>query len=76
MNKIVAVLVVFACAGLAGCSSAEKKAAKADAAYTEEKTKTLQEYKECIKDADDDEKELAACEQLLKAVQAVEGGGQ
>lgn len=76
MNKIAATLVVLACAGLIACSSSEKRASKAQAEYTEEKTKTLQEYKECIKDADDDEKELAACEQLLKAVQAVEGAGQ
>ena len=46
------------------------------AEYTEEKTKTLQEYKECAKDAEGDEQKLKSCEALLKAVEAVEGSGK
>lgn len=74
-NKPLA-LLISSCVLLAACSSPKEKAAEAQAEYTEEKTKTLQEYKECAKDAEGDEKKLAACDGLLKAVEAVEGGGK
>jgi len=61
---------------LIACTSPQDRAAEANAQYTEEKTKTLKEYKSCIEDAGDDEKDLKACEALLKAVEAVEGGGK
>ena len=57
----------------AGCSSTQDKANKAQAEYTEEKTKTLQEYKKCIKNAKGDEVKLQQCDALLKAIEAVEG---
>ena len=61
---------------LAACSSPQEKAAEAEAEYTEEKTKTLKEYKECAKEAEGDESKLKSCDALLKAVEAVEGGGK
>jgi len=61
---------------LIACTSPQDRAAEANAQYTEEKTKTLQEYKSCSEDAGDDEKKLQTCEALLKAVEAVEGGGK
>ena len=61
---------------LAACTSPQEKAAEAEAEYTEEKTKTLKEYKECAKDAEGDEQKLKSCDALLKAVEAVEGGGK
>lgn len=55
---------------LAACgSSPEKDKARAEAAYTEEKTKTLQEYKSCVKKAKEDQAKLDACERLLKAAE-------
>ena len=51
-------------------SSPEQKKAKADAKLTEEQTKTMQEYKSCIKKAKTDESKLDACERLLKALPA------
>ena len=50
-------------------SSPEKDKARAEAAYTEEKTKTLQEYKKCVEKAKQDEAKLDACERLLKAAE-------
>ena len=55
---------------LAACgSSPEKDKARAEAAYTEEKTKTLQQYKDCVKKAKEDQAKLDACERLLKAAE-------
>jgi len=50
-------------------SSPEKQKARAEAKYTEEKTKTMQEYKSCIKKAGENEEKVAICERLLKAVE-------
>ena len=74
MNMHFGTLTLLICmSGLIACTSAQEKAAEADAEYTREKTKTLQEYKECAKDAGDDEEDLKECESLLKALEAVEG---
>jgi hypothetical protein len=74
MKMHVVIFSVFLAVNLAACSSPQEKAAEAEAEYTEEKTKTLKEYKECIKDAEGDEAKTKQCEALLKAVEAVEGG--
>ncbi len=58
---------------IAACSSPERKAAKAEAEYTEEKTETLRDYKRCVERAKGDETKLKACEPLLKAVEATSG---
>ncbi|MCM2678550.1 hypothetical protein [Echinimonas agarilytica] len=67
----IAALVCATLVALVGCSSSKDDLNDAQAEYTEEKTKTLQEYKECIDDADDKE-EVAKCEALLSAVKALE----
>lgn len=64
-----AVLVVTLAALTACGSSGQKQKNKADAKYTEEKTKTMQEYKSCLKKAKKDQGKLDACERLIKAVQ-------
>jgi len=50
-------------------SSPEKDKSRAEAKYTEEKTKRLQEYKACVKKAKEDQQMLDACERLLKAAE-------
>ena len=50
-------------------SSPEKQKAKAEAKQTEEATKTMQEYKSCVKKAKTDQDKLDACERILKANQ-------
>ena len=55
---------------LVACSSnPEKEKNRADAKYTEEKTKRMQEYKSCVKKAKQDQDKLDACERLLKAIE-------
>jgi len=64
------ILIVGVVSLLAACgSSPEKEKARAEAKYTEEKTKTLQEYKTCVKKAKEDQQKQDACERLLKAVE-------
>jgi len=58
------VSILFACS-----SNPEKEKNRADAKYTEEKTKTMQEYKSCVKKAKQDQDKLDACERLLKAIE-------
>jgi len=50
-------------------SSPQKRKDRAEAELTEETTKTMQEYKSCVKKAKDDQKKLETCERLLKAIQ-------
>lgn len=64
------VLIVGVISLLTACgSSPEKEKARAEAEYTEEKTKTLKEYKTCVKKAGEDKEKLDACERLLKAAE-------
>ena len=69
MNLSKTVLVISTVILLAACgSSPEKQKAKAEARKTEEETKTMQEYKACLKKAKTDEAKLDACERLIKAM--------
>ena len=64
------IFVAVMLSSLTACgSSPEKDKARAEAQYTEEKTKTLQEYKACVKKAKEDQQKLDACERLLKAAE-------
>lgn len=58
---------------LTGCTSAQEMKDEAHAKYTEEKTATLKEYKECVNKSEGVPAKMAQCEALLKAVGAVEG---
>lgn len=63
-----ALIVLSAVTVLTACgSSPEKQKAKAEARKTEEETKTMQEYKSCLKKAKTNQEKLDACERLLKA---------
>ena len=50
-------------------SNPEKEKNRAEAKYTEEKTKTMQEYKSCVKKAKQDQDKLDNCERILKAAE-------
>ena len=67
MKLVKFALLILTIVTIAACGSAERKKNKAEAQYTEEKTKTMQEYKSCVKKAKDDQDKLDACERLLKA---------
>ena len=69
MNLGKTVFVISTVILLTACgSSPEKQKAKAEARQTEEQTKTMQEYKACLKKAKTDEAKLDACERLMKAM--------
>lgn len=73
MGPFKSVMIVGAMALLVACgSSPQQKKDIADARLTEEKTKTIKEYKECIKRARENTAKLDACERLLKAVNMTE----
>lgn len=68
MNTIKSIIVVGGIALLVACgSSPQQKKDIADARLTEEKTKTMKEYKECVKKAKENTAKLDACERLMKA---------
>ena len=69
MKILKAALFISVIVVIAACGSAERKKNKAEAAYTEEKTKTMQEYKSCVKKAKEDQAKLNACEALMKAIE-------
>jgi len=67
MEKLI--LLVCTAALLAACgTSPTQRKEKAEAQYYEEKTRTMQEYKDCVDKAGEDQQKLDACERLLKAV--------
>jgi len=75
MKKYVFLISIFMVLNLSACAkrSPEGQKQQADAEYTEEKTKTLQEYKKCVKDSVGDSEKLKICDALLKAVDAAGG---
>ena len=64
-------LVVFVAGMILACSSAEKKAYKSQEAINEERLELIDQYKECMEEADKDKEEEAGCEQYLKAAEAL-----
>ena len=69
MKILNAIVIALAIITISACGSSERKKNKAEAALAEEKTKTMQEYKSCVKKAKEDEAKLDACERLMKANQ-------
>ena len=67
IDKVRTVILVVTLASLAACGSAERKVNKAEAKQTDEHTKTMQEYKSCVKKAKQDQDKLDVCERLMKA---------
>ena len=69
MPALKSLLVISLVSLLVACgNSPQQKKDIAEARLTEEKTKTIKEYKECIKKAKEDTDKLDACERLLKVV--------
>ena len=70
MKILKAALIALTIIAISACGSAERKKNKAEARNTEEKTKTMQEYKSCVKKAKEDQEKLDACERIIKANKA------
>lgn len=58
----ISALLLYACG-----STPEERKQEAEAEHIEQKTQTIEEYKQCIKDAGQDAAKLDTCERLLKA---------
>ncbi len=69
MKILKSALVVLAVVTITACGSSERKKNRAEAAYAEEKTKTMQDYKSCVAKAKEDQAKLDACERIIKANQ-------
>jgi hypothetical protein len=70
MHLLKSLAVISAVALLVACgSSPQQKKDTAEARLTEENTKTIKEYKECVEKAKQDTAKLNACEYIMKAVQ-------
>ena len=67
INRAKTIIITSAFVTLVACSSGERKVNKAEAEHTREQTKTMQEYKSCIKKAKQDQDKLDNCERLIKA---------
>ena len=74
--KILGVATLIAL--LAGCSSPQDKAAKAQQGSYEEQEKVAKErltmvnkYQQCVKDAGDNQQKAATCDSYLKAAEAL-----
>jgi hypothetical protein len=56
---------------LLACTSAQDKAYKSEEAVNKERLGLIDKYQKCMKNADKDKEKEAACEQHLKAAEAL-----
>ena len=73
MKNYIALLSISLTLGLAACTTPENMKHEAEAEYLDEKTDTLKDYKECVKNSQGADENMKQCDALLKAVKAVEG---
>lgn len=64
-------LIVIVVGMMSACGSAEKNVQKSEAEINKQKIKISEEYQKCIKEAEGDKDKEAACEQMLKASEAL-----
>lgn len=75
MNKAMkfkACICILVIAVLAtGCGSGQRKVNKSEAAINQERLSLIEDYKKCIKKADNDEAKAEACESHRKAAESL-----
>ena len=71
MKLMKILLVVIVAVAIFGCQSAQDKAAKSQEAVNKERLELVDKYKDCMKKADKDAEKEAACDQYLKAADAL-----
>lgn len=70
MTFLKSMIVASAVTLLVACGNTpEQKKDLAEANFTDEKTKTLQDYKKCLDKADKDTAKMDACERLIRPLQ-------
>ena len=71
MKSITMVILALVFGLTLGCSSPQKKAYRAQESVHKERLKLVDEYKKCIQKAGDDTEKVEACDQYLKAAEAL-----
>ena len=71
MKSIYIFLLALAVGTTLACSSPQDKAYKAQEKVHKERLKLVEKYEKCMKDAGEDEEKKKACEQYLKAAEAL-----
>jgi hypothetical protein len=71
MKSICIFLLVFVVGIMLGCSSPQSKAYKAQEKVHKERLKLVDEYKKCLDEAGEDKEKTEACDQYLKAAEAL-----
>lgn len=71
MRLVKIFLVVFVVGIILACASAQDRAYKSQEAVNKERLKQIDKYEKCMKKADKDKEKEAACEQYLKAAEAL-----
>ena len=72
MKAICILTIALAFMTLTACSSSEKRAHRAQEQVHKERLKLVDEYKKCLKKAGDDKAKTEACDQYLKAAEALQ----
>ena len=71
MKSIYIFLLALIVGTALACSSPQDKAYKAQEKVHKERLKLVEKYEKCMKDAGEDEEKKKACEQYLKAAEAL-----
>lgn len=71
MRLISIILLSFFAFSMLGCSSSQSKAYKAQEKVHSERLQLVEKYQKCVKEAGDDSVKAEACEQYLKASEAL-----
>jgi hypothetical protein len=71
MKSISIILLVLAVGATVACSTPQEKAYKAQEKVHKERLKLVEDYKKCLKKAGDDKEKIEACDQYLRAAEAL-----
>jgi hypothetical protein len=71
MRLVKIFFVVFVVGIILACASAQDRAYKSQEAVNKKRLKQIDKYEKCMKKADMDKEKEAACEQYLKAAEAL-----
>ena len=71
MRRIVILLLIFVVMTMLSCTSSQDKAFNAQAEVSNERLKLVETYQKCIAEAGDDSMKAEACEQYIKAADAL-----
>ena len=69
--KLISVILTFLVLSVMACSTPQDKAYKAQEGVHKERLKLVDEYKKCLGKAGTDEVKVEACDQYLKAAEAL-----